>query len=322
VTVAKGVGSEGGTPVTLRALRYPVSLRRPFEQPVDSAQLRRRVLVFAGMWFLLAGMLAALGLVAVLLVSFALALIGGALVGGAWLLRRYTVRPWLRSALRSIERASRDQRARLRELELRQRLRRFATRYGPVVGQLRARATQTFRTEPVASELGLQQRLRRFATRYAPVVGQLKARASETFRTEPVAIDRQSQALRLNELGAQLRREGKYEEAAEQHRAALAIVRELGDRQAEALTLNNLALALVHYGGVAVAVQHFEQALDVLRELGDEEHEGRVIANLAVVRRRQGRDEDAESLLHAALDKLPPESPAYRQVEEQLRRAS
>jgi hypothetical protein len=47
-----------------------------------------------------------------------------------------------------------------------------------------------------------------------------------------------------------------------------------------------------------------------------------VIANLASVRRRQGRDEDAESLLEAALDKLPPESPAYRQVEEQLRRAS
>jgi tetratricopeptide (TPR) repeat protein len=284
VTAAKGVGSEGGTPVTLRALRYPVSLRRPFEQPLDSAQLRRRVLVFAGMWFLLAGMLAALGLVAVLLVSFALVFIGGALVGGAWLLRRYPVRPWLRSALSSIERAARDQQARLGGLGLRQRL--------------------------------------RFATRHAPVVGQLRTRASQTFRTEPIAIDRQSQALRLNELGAQLRREGKYEEAAEQHRAALAIVRELGDRQAEALTLNNLALALVHSGGVAIAVQHFEQALDVLRELGDAEHEGRVIANLAVVRLRQGRDEDAESLLHAALDKLPPESSAYRQVEEQLRRAS
>jgi tetratricopeptide (TPR) repeat protein len=262
-----------------------MSLRRPFEQQVDSAQLRRRVLAFTGMWFLLAGMLAAIGFVAILLVSFALALIGGALVGGAWLLRRYPVRLWLQSALSSIERASRDQQARL-------------------------------------GELGIRQRLRRVATRYAPVVGQLRARASETFRTEPVAIDRHGEALRLNELGAQLRRERKYEEAAEQHRAALAILRELGDRQAEALTLNNLALALVHSGSVAVAVQHFEQALVVLRELGDEEHEGRVIANLAVVRRRQGRDEDAESLLHAALDKLPPESSAYRQVEEQLRRAS
>jgi tetratricopeptide (TPR) repeat protein len=263
-----------------------VGFRRPFDQTVDREQVRRRILVFTGMWFLLAGMLAAVGFVAVLLVSLALVLIGGALVGGAWLLRRYPVRSWMQSGLGSIKRASQDQQARLRELRLR-------------------------------------QRLRRFATRYAPVVGRLRARASQTFRTEPVAVDRQSQALRLNELGAQLRREGKYEEAAEQHRAALAIVRELGDRQAEALTLNNLALALVHSGGgVAVAVQHFEEALGILRELGDTEHEGRVIANLAGVRRRQGRDEDAESLLHAALDKLPPESSAYRQVEEQLRRAS
>jgi tetratricopeptide (TPR) repeat protein len=99
-------------------------------------------------------------------------------------------------------------------------------------------------------------------------------------------------------------------------------VRELGDRRAEALTLNNLALALVQTGGVAVAVQHFEQALVLFRELGDDEHEGQVIANLGSVRRRQGRDEDAVSLLNAALDKLPPGSPAYRQVEEQLRRAS
>ena len=263
-----------------------MSFRRPFEQLRDSAQLRRRVLAFTGMWFLLAGLLAALGFAAVLLVSLALVLIGGALAGGAWLLRRYSVRLWLQSGLRSIDRASRHQRERLGELQP-------------------------------------QQRLRRFATRSAPVVGSLRARASQTFRTEPVAIDPQRQALRLNELGAELRREGKYEAAAEQHRAALAIVRALGDRQAEALTLNNLALALVHSdGGVAVAVQHFEQAQGILRELGDEEHEGQVIANLAVVRRRQGRDDDAESLLHRALDKLPPESSAYRQVEEQLRRAS
>jgi len=137
-----------------------------------------------------------------------------------------------------------------------------------------------------------------------------------------VEVDRHRQARRLNELGAQLRREGDRVQAAEQHRAALAIVRELGDRQAEALTLNNLALALVHTGSVAIAVQHFEHALVLFRELGDDEHEGQVIANLGLVRRRQGREEDAESLLSAALHKLPPESLAYRQVEEQLRRAS
>jgi tetratricopeptide (TPR) repeat protein len=144
----------------------------------------------------------------------------------------------------------------------------------------------------------------------------------ESRQRKPAAPDPYRQAQRLNELGAQLRRDGEYEQAAEQHRLALAISRDLDDRRAEALTLNNLALALVHTGGVAVAVEHFEQALVILRELGDEEHEGQVIANLGIVRRRQGRDEDAVTLLHEALDKLPPESPAYRQVEEQLRRAS
>jgi tetratricopeptide (TPR) repeat protein len=151
-----------------------------------------------------------------------------------------------------------------------------------------------------------------------------KARGlAESRRRKPPEVDPSRQARRLNKLGAQLRRDREYEQAAEQHRAALAIVRELGDRRVEALTLNNLALALVHTkGGVAAAIEDFEQALDLLRDLGDEELEGQVIANLASVRRRQGRDEDADNLLNAALDKLPPESPAYRQVEEHLRRAS
>lgn len=259
-----------------------MSWSRPFEGSVDREQLRRRVLAFAGIWFLLAGMLAALGFGIVLLASVALLLVGGAVAGGILLLRRYRMWRGLPVALGSIERASRKLKARV-------------------------------------DEQGLQQRLQRGAN-----VASHRARAFvEVRQKERAGVDPHRQALRLNALGVQLRRDGDREQAAEQHRAALAIVRELGDRRAEALTLNNLALALVHTeGGVAAAVQDFEQALIILRELGDEEHEGQVIANLALVRRRQGRDEDAESLLNAALDKLPPESPAYRQVEEQLRRAS
>jgi Flp pilus assembly protein TadD len=102
----------------------------------------------------------------------------------------------------------------------------------------------------------------------------------------------------------------------------LAIVRDLGDQHAEALTLNNLGLALAQEGADASAVQHLERAVTVLRELGDEEHEGQVIANLGFVHGRQGRSEEAATLLHEALEKLPPESSAYRQVEEQLSRAS
>jgi tetratricopeptide (TPR) repeat protein len=259
-----------------------VSWSRPFEGSVDREQLRRRVLAFTGIWFLLAGMLAALGFSIVLLASLALLLVGAAVAGGILLLHRYRIGRGLPLAIGSIERASRRVKARLDEQNLQQRL-----QYRADIVSHRARALVEIR------------------------------------QRERAGVDQHRQALRLNAFGVQLRRDGDREQAAEQHRAALAIVRELGDRRAEALTLNNLALAVVHTeGGVAAAVKDFEQALIILRELGDEEHEGQVIANLALVRRRQGRDEDAESLLNAALDKLPPESSAYRRVEEQLRRAS
>jgi tetratricopeptide (TPR) repeat protein len=304
--------------VRLRALGYRVSWRRPFERSVDREQLRRRVLASTGLWFLLGGLLAALGFAAVLLVTFAVLLVVGVTAGGLWLLRRYRVQQGLRAALLSIERAFRQLKARLGDLSVRQHLQGFATRVRKMVTVASHRAGVL---------------LARGGRSYATAVGRLRARTTQVLRTggrlasspstrEPAAVDRQHQALRLNELGAQLRRRGNHELAAEHHRAALAIVRDLGDRRAEALTLNNLALALAHTGGVATALQHFEQSLVVLRELGDEEHEGRVIANVGFVHRRQGRSEEAENLLHAALDKLPPESSAYREVEKQLRRAS
>jgi tetratricopeptide (TPR) repeat protein len=267
--------------VNLRGQGYLVSWPRQAERPVDREQLRRRVLAFAGIWFLLAGMLAALGFSIFLLASLALLLLGGIVVAGLWLMRRHEIGQGLRSARGSIERASRKVGSSLDELNAPHRLGRLA------------------------SDVAQQARS-----------------ALEPRQRKPTAHDPRREALRLNELGAQHRRGGEYEQAAEQHRRALAIVRELGDEPAEALTLNNLALALVHTGGVTVAVEHFEEALALLRDLGDEEHEGQVIANLGFVRRRQGRDEDARSLLNEALDKLPPESPAYRHVEEQLRRAS
>jgi tetratricopeptide (TPR) repeat protein len=271
-----------------------VSWPRQAEGPVDREQLRRRVLAFAGIWFLLAGMLAALGVTIVLLASLAVLLIGGVVVAGLWLVRRYELGRAIQGARPSIEHAS--------------------GKLGPSI----ERASRKLRSS--IDELDAPQRLGRLANGAAQQARQaLEVRPRKPATPDP---DPRRRARRLNELGAQLRREGEYERAAEQHRAALTIVRELDDPRTEALTLNNLALALVHTGSVSVAVEHFEQALGLLRELGDARHEGQVIANLGFVRRRQGRDEDARNLLTAALDKLPPESSAYRQVEEQLRRAS
>ena len=279
-----------------------MSWPRQVERPVDREQLRRRALAFAGIWFLLAGMLAALGVTIVLIASIALVLLGGAVVAAVWLGRKYRMGRAIGAARPSIARASG---------KLRPSIERTSGKLRPSI----ERASRKVRSS--IDDLNAGQRLERLASGAAH-----QARHVLEVRPQPAPPDPRRQARQLNERGAQLRREGDYERAAEQHRAALAIVHDLDDPRTEALTLNNLALALVHTGSVSVAVEHFEQALVLLRELGDERHEGQVIANLGFVRRRQGRDDDARSLLTAALDKLPPESSAYRQVEEQLRRAS
>jgi tetratricopeptide (TPR) repeat protein len=277
-----------------------VSWPRSLERPADREQLRQRALAFAGIWFLLAGLLWALGFGIVLLASLLLLLLGGLAVGTVWLVRRYQMSRAV-GAVRAvgppIERASRRLKSSIDELDAGRRIGRLA---GGVAHQART-ASQQARSASQQARTALEARQQ---------------------QRKPAQPDPRRQARRLNERGAQLRREGDYEGAAEQHRQALRILHELDDRREEALTLNNLALALVHTGGVTIAVEHFEQALALLRQIGDEAHEGQVIANLGVVRRKQGRDEDAATLFSAALDKLPPESSAYRRVEEELRRAS
>jgi tetratricopeptide (TPR) repeat protein len=145
---------------------------------------------------------------------------------------------------------------------------------------------------------------------------EIRALASRIARDDPCR-----RAAWLNERGRRLRREGDPSQAAAQHRAALAIVKDLGDRRSEALTRNQLGLALARCGVEDAAVEQLGHALLILRALGDEEHEAGVIANLGFVERRRGRSEEAVVLLHEALDKLPPESPAYRRVEAVLARA-
>jgi tetratricopeptide (TPR) repeat protein len=154
-------------------------------------------------------------------------------------------------------------------------------------------------------------------------LGALEAAKGRALATPDVHAQFQEQeALRLNALGSRLRREGDAEGAAEQHRAALHFFRALGDRRAEALTLNNVGLALASGGEDGTAVEHFEAAVTILDELDDPHHEGQVLANLGATHMRHGRKDEATELLQTALEKLEPASPAARQVEEQLRRAS
>jgi tetratricopeptide (TPR) repeat protein len=284
----------------------------------DREHLRRRLLAFTGLFLLLSGLLAALSFILLALAVLAVMVLAVLAIGGVWLLRRVQMRHGLQVALASTTRVFLAVKARLAEVHVRERGRRLG-----------ARARQTAAGTPDRASLLLARSIRGYAlavywlnVQTARLLRPDGRVATLLSRSRTAAAPEAPHPLELNELGAQLRREGEHERAAEQHRVALEIARDLGDQQAEALTLNNLALALAHVGAEDAAVQHLEQALVVLRDLGDEEHQGRVIANLGLVHRRQGHREEAVSLLHEALDKLPPESTAYRQVEEELRRAS
>ena len=280
----------------------------------------QRLSAFAGLWLLLGGLLAALGFGPLVITATIVLLAVGSVAGVVvWLGHGQATRR-IRGAAGRIGSARRRLGTRVGGLELPRRL-----------GDLAARSRNNGNTARKAGVAAAAVASRRSATTLQKLgtrsQAALRAGANELSQrsariSAPPPPDPANQANRLNTLGAQLRREGEHERAAEKHRAALAIVRDLGDERTEALTLNNLALAVVHTDGVEAAVQHFEQALLVLRQLGDDEHEGHVIANLGFVHKSHGHNEEAEEFLHAALDKLPTDSRAYRKVEEQLRQAS
>jgi tetratricopeptide (TPR) repeat protein len=293
----------------------------------DRDRLRHRLLAFTGLSFLLAGLLAAVSSVVVALAGLGVLLLAMLAAVAISLLRRLPVGRGLRAVRRGLRAVLASTAGAFRALT--PRLHARGVRVGRRVQRLRIRGREAASRTPGR----VNDFLVRLVRGYVIAVYWLRMRAAQALhagwrlattlsRLRPRPVRRSREARELNALGARLRREGAHEEAARQHRVALAIVRDLGDERAEALTLNNLALALAQGGDEAEAVQLFEQALDVLRELGDEAHEGPVIANLGIVHRRQGHSEEAVHLLHEALDKLPPESSAYRQVEEELRRAS
>lgn len=284
----------------------------------DQARFGPRLLALAGLWLLLSGLLLVLSFVVVALVAFAALFLVMLVFGSRRLWERLGVAELLSNLLVAAGRGGSRLGGRVRRIEIRRHSQRFRGRgYG--------RRVRRSLQGAAAGAPGRANALASWAIRtYAISVHRLNIRISQLLRGSGSfgPVSRSRQALELNELGAQLRRRGAHEEAAEQHRVALEINRDLGDEQAEALTLNSLALALAQSGAEEEAVEHLEQARVVLRELGDEEHEGQVIANLGLVYRRQGQSEEAAILFQEALDRLPPESWAYRQVAEELERAS
>jgi tetratricopeptide (TPR) repeat protein len=285
----------------------------------DRDQFRRRVLASAALWLLFAALLSALSFFLLAVVLTAILALGAGVAFALWGLRNYggTALEWTGEHVITVK-------ERAPELHVQERSRlvgRRARQGGRRVGRRAGKAGRLLGDRARSAAAATPGRSRTLAVRtmqlYAAAVYRSRVTLVRRFETTG-----RRRALRLNARGTELRRSGNPEQAAAQHRVALAIVRDLGDQQAEAMTLNNLALALAQDGAEDAALVHLEQALTVLRELGDEEHEGQVIANLGFVHGRQGHQEEAVHLLHEALDMLPPESLASRLVEEQRLRAS
>jgi Tetratricopeptide repeat len=266
----------------------------------DPETRRRRLQAGAGLWLLLAGTLTAMSLFPVVLALSLLMLVAGLWVIGRDRVREIDVVSTLRAARHSTAAALGGIKARTARL---------VTGLW-VIGRDRMR------------EIDIRSALRAIRNSGAGALGAIKARAAglgvRALVSRVTPDDPRRRAAALNERGRRLRREGDPAQAAEQHRTALVIMKDLGDREGEALTRNHLGLALARCGAGDAAVEQLQYALLILRALGDEEHEARVIANLGFVQRRRGHREEAAVLLHEALDKLPPESRAYRRVEDAL----
>ena len=89
-----------------------------------------------------------------------------------------------------------------------------------------------------------------------------------------------------------------------------------------AAELNAHGVRLGREGKTDAAVERFEESLEILRRHPDDRHQAKVMANLGLMLLKHGDEERARGLLADALEKLPPESPAARRVETELRRAS
>lgn len=135
--------------------------------------------------------------------------------------------------------------------------------------------------------------------------------AEELFREE-VAL-RESLGLRdaslataLNNLGSTMLRAGRAEEAAEQHRRALALRRFLfpPEHPDVAESLNNLAVALRRQHRLDEAEPLYREALEIRRRVFGDRHVrvANTLNNLGELLRRQGRLAEAEAILGEALE--------------------
>jgi tetratricopeptide (TPR) repeat protein len=114
--------------------------------------------------------------------------------------------------------------------------------------------------------------------------------------------DRVAEATTLNQIGIIDSELGRFQQAADRHRQALALFRTAGDRAGEARALVNVGLDETRLGRYEQATRHQQEALAICRDLGDRFGEARALTNLGSARQLQGRYQEAAGYYQQSLD--------------------
>jgi DNA-binding SARP family transcriptional activator/Flp pilus assembly protein TadD len=109
------------------------------------------------------------------------------------------------------------------------------------------------------------------------------------------------QAEALGSLGLAYQRLGRYVEAVDHQRRALALYQQVGDGAGEAAACTSLGLVYHLLGRYDEALDHQARALDLYRQAGDARGQGRALTSLAFVHTRLGRYERAREACAAAV---------------------
>ena len=115
--------------------------------------------------------------------------------------------------------------------------------------------------------------------------------------------NRRSEALALNSLGIQARRQGRYSEAEGYYQTSFQILQELGFRLGLSVLSNNLALVWLEQGRYEKAKQRLKFSIEISRNIGIGRNEAWSLAHLALVELRSGNLDAAKLAASEAMAK-------------------
>jgi DNA-binding SARP family transcriptional activator/tetratricopeptide (TPR) repeat protein/transcriptional regulator with XRE-family HTH domain len=133
---------------------------------------------------------------------------------------------------------------------------------------------------------------------YYPELSAIQTHARRVARD---AGDQTAEAQALLDLSVVDLRQGRFRQAAEQLRQALAVFRQTGNRAGEARALGDLGITGFLQGRYPQAIGHYQQSLSAYLETGDQAGTARMLNNLGLLELRLGCYQQASDRLHQAI---------------------